>query len=150
MHLSSKIPVPSLGKWSCTADKNARDNAQIAPIEIAHEEDTFEKIADINNEVKPLYDSDDEIPYPESPIVYNGGQYLDVEDYFYNNDGKYFEKALRPEKKPKAPQPRVDANLLNELHIAMHGAKDPEVVKMEEYLKEINKQSCAPLRPERP
>ncbi|KAM0547629.1 hypothetical protein ACHAO7_007021 [Fusarium culmorum] len=106
--------------------------------------------ASISDEVESLHDSDDENPYPESLIIYNGGQYLDAEDYFYHDNGKYFEKALRPEKKPKPPQPKIDAYLLNELHIAMYGDRDPEVIQMENYVREINEQDDAPLQPARP
>ncbi|KAL6916680.1 hypothetical protein ACHAPO_010739 [Fusarium lateritium] len=150
MHLSIKIPLPSLKRWPCITGVNAHNSAHITTIEPSHEENTFEEIANISDEVESLHDSDDEVPYPDSPITYNGGQYLDAEDYFYHNDGKYFEKALRPEKKPKPTQPKMDAYLLNELHIAIHGEKDPEVIKMENYVNEINKQPDAPLQPKDP
>ncbi|KAG8672598.1 hypothetical protein FPOAC1_005874 [Fusarium poae] len=150
MHLSIKIPLPSLKRWPCITGENAHNSAQITTIALSHEEDAFEEIANISDEVESLHESDDEVPYPESPITYNDGPYFDAEDYFYHNDGKYFEKALRPEKKPKPPQPKRDAYLLNELHIAMHGAKDPEVIKMENYVNQINNQPDAPLQPKKP
>ncbi|GKU07881.1 f-box protein [Fusarium langsethiae] len=86
--------VPSLRKWSYTTGENAHNSAQPAIIETPYGEDAFEEIANISDEVESLHDSDDETPYPESPITYNGGQYFDAEDYFYHNNGKYFEKAL--------------------------------------------------------
>ncbi|KAF5243298.1 hypothetical protein FAUST_2866 [Fusarium austroamericanum] len=175
MKLSIKKPITSLKKWYRTTGEKTINKAQTFPIENSHDQDAFNEVdkisdgveslhdsedesantsantsASISDEVESLHASDDENPYPESPIIYNGGQYFDAEDYFYHDNGKYFEKALRPEKKPKPPQPKIDAYLLNELHIAMHGHKDPEVIQMENYVKAINEQDDAPLKPARP
>ncbi|EYB25449.1 hypothetical protein FG05_03491 [Fusarium graminearum] len=150
MKLSIKKPITSLKKWYRTTGENTINKAQTFPIKNSPDQDAFNEVDKISDEVESLHASDDENPYPESPIIYNGGQYFDAEDYFYHDNGKYFEKALRPEKKPKPPQPKIDAYLLNELHIAMHGHKDPEVIQMENYVKAINEQDDAPLKPARP
>ncbi|WXC60301.1 hypothetical protein SNK03_006164 [Fusarium graminearum] len=150
MKLSIKKPITSLKKWYRTTGEKTINKAQTFPIKNSPDQDAFNEVDKISDGVESLHASDDENPYPESPIIYNGGQYFDAEDYFFHDNGKYFEKALRPEKKPKPPQPKIDAYLLNELHIAMHGHKDPEVIQMENYVKAINEQDDAPLKPARP
>ncbi|RGP73098.1 f-box protein [Fusarium longipes] len=81
MYLPIKIPVSPFKKWLCTISKDTHNNAQATLIKMAHDEERFEEIYDISHEVEPVNDSDDENPYPESPIISNGGDYLDAESH---------------------------------------------------------------------